>query len=305
MVKYIAKRITVGLVSLLALIVIVFVLSHVMPGSPFTMDNISQEAQERINAYYGLDQPIHVQLGLYLSNLAHGDFGVSFKRVGTSVNSLIAMEAPLTIRIGVLAFAVALVLGTIFGIVMAVTRHESVRGGLMILTVLGISIPNYVFALVLMLIFGLTFKVLPVVGLDSWRHYILPVVTLTVYPLAQISKLVRSSFSEALNQDYVIMARAKGLSNLRILFVHVLKNAMIPVVTICGPMVAFLLTGSFVVENIFTIPGIGREFVNAVGSRDYTVIMGLTIFLGMILMVCNLIADILCALLDPRIKVGK
>ena len=175
----------------------------------------------------------------------------------------------------------------------------------MFLTVLGISIPNYVLALLLMLVCGVTLKWFPVVGLGSWKHYILPVTAMTVYPLAQISKLVKSSYSEAMHQDYVIMAKAKGISKTRISFVHILKNAMIPVITISGPMVAFLLTGSFVVENIFTIPGIGREFVNSVSNRDYTVIMGLTIFLGIILVLCNLISDMICALVDPRIKLEK
>lgn len=199
----------------------------------------------------------------------------------------------------------ALVLGVLIGIWMAVTKKESIRGGLMFLTICGISIPNYVLALLLVLIFGVTLQWFPVVGLSTWKHYVLPVITLSVYPIAQISKLVKSSYTEAKNQDYTIMARAKGISRARISMVHIMKNAMVPVITISGPMIAFLLTGSFVAENIFTIPGIGREFVNAVGSRDYTVIMGLTIFLGMLLIVCNLVADILCTLVDPRIKLEK
>lgn len=294
-----------GLVSLFALITVTFFLTRLMPGNPFDISNVNQAVQDRIMSYYGLDQPIHVQFGMYLKNLSHGDLGISYKKVGTTVNQLIMQEAPYTIQIGMLAFIIALILGTIIGIAMAVTRKEGVRGSLMFLTVLGISIPNYVLALLLMLVCGVTLKWFPVVGLGSWKHYILPVTAMTVYPLAQISKLVKSSYSEAMHQDYVIMARAKGISKVRISFVHILKNAMIPVITISGPMVAFLLTGSFVVENIFTIPGIGREFVNSVSNRDYTVIMGLTIFLGIILVLCNLISDIICALVDPRIKLEK
>lgn len=294
-----------GLVSLFALITVTFFLTRLMPGNPFDISNVNQAVQDRIMSYYGLDQPIHVQFGMYLKNLSHGDLGISYKKVGTTVNQLIMQEAPYTIQIGLLAFIIALILGTIIGIAMAVTRKEGVRGSLMFLTVLGISIPNYVLALLLMLVCGVTLKWFPVVGLGSWKHYILPVTAMTVYPLAQISKLVKSSYSEAMHQDYVIMARAKGISKVRISFVHILKNAMIPVITISGPMVAFLLTGSFVVENIFTIPGIGREFVNSVSNRDYTVIMGLTIFLGIILVLCNLISDIICALVDPRIKLEK
>ena len=294
-----------GLVSLFALITVTFFLTRLMPGNPFDISNVNQAVQDRIMSYYGLDQPVHVQFGMYLKNLSHGDLGISYKKVGTTVNQLIMQEAPYTIQIGLLAFIIALILGTIIGIAMAVTRKEGVRGSLMFLTVLGISIPNYVLALLLMLVCGVTLKWFPVVGLGSWKHYILPVTAMTVYPLAQISKLVKSSYSEAMHQDYVIMARAKGISKVRISFVHILKNAMIPVITISGPMVAFLLTGSFVVENIFTIPGIGREFVNSVSNRDYTVIMGLTIFLGIILVLCNLISDMICALVDPRIKLEK
>ena len=305
MAKYITKRLLMGLVSLFALITVTFFLTRLMPGNPFDISNVNQAVQDRIMSYYGLDQPVHVQFGMYLKNLSHGDLGISYKKVGTTVNQLIMQEAPYTIQIGLIAFIIALILGTIIGIAMAVTRKEGVRGSLMFLTVLGISIPNYVLALLLMLVCGVTLKWFPVVGLGSWKHYILPVTAMTVYPLAQISKLVKSSYSEAMHQDYVIMARAKGISKMRISFVHILKNAMIPVITISGPMVAFLLTGSFVVENIFTIPGIGREFVNSVSNRDYTVIMGLTIFLGIILVLCNLISDIICALVDPRIKLEK
>ena len=305
MIKYIGKRILFSLVSLFALITVTFFLTRLMPGNPFQLENISPSVQEQILKQYGLDKPVGEQFLLYLKNLSHGDLGMSYKKTGVSVNSLIAADAPYTIRLGLIAYGVALVLGVIIGIWMAVTKKESVRGGLMFLTICGISIPNYVLALLLVLIFGVTLQWFPVVGLSTWKHYVLPVITLSVYPIAQISKLVKSSYTEAKNQDYTIMARAKGISRARIAIVHIMKNAMVPVITISGPMIAFLLTGSFVAENIFTIPGIGREFVNAVGSRDYTVIMGLTIFLGMLLIVCNLVADILCTLVDPRIKLEK
>lgn len=305
MTKYIGKRILMGLISLFALIFVTFFLTRLMPGNPFQIENVNQSVQDKIMSYYGLDQPVMTQFAMYLKNLAHGDLGVSYKKVGTTVNELIAAAAPCTMRLGLLAYAISLILGTATGICMALTKKESVRGGLMVMTVLGISIPNYVLALLLMLVCGVKLQWFPVVGLGTWQHYVLPVITLAVYPFAQIAKLVKSSMTEALHQDYVIMARAKGIGRARIILVHVMKNAMIPVVTISGPMIAFLLTGSFVVENIFTIPGIGKEFVNSVSNRDYTVIMGLTIFLGAILLVCNLISDILCALVDPRIKLEK
>lgn len=303
--KYIGKRILMGIVSLFALIVIVFFLTRLMPGNPFNYENINRSIRDELLSHYGLDKPILQQLGIYLKNLLHGDLGISYKKAGMSVNQLIRTEAPYTMKIGILAYLIALVFGIFLGVRMAVTNHESVRGGLMIFTIMGISIPNYVLALLLMLVFGVTFKMVPVVGLGTWKHYILPVASLTVYPLAQISKLVKSSYTEAMNQDYVTMARAKGISSFRISVVHILKNALVPVITASGPIIAFLITGSFVVEEIFTIPGIGREFVDAVSNRDYTVIMGLTIFLGVVLMVCTLVADIICVLADPRIKLEK
>lgn len=305
MLRYTLKRIGVGLVTLLALIIVTFLLVRTMPGNPFDIANLTPSNQEEMMRHYGLDRPILEQLVQYIQNLLKGDFGISFKKSGTTVSELILMEAPATMAIGGLAFLVALVLGTIIGIWMAVTGRDFVRGSILTFTTLGISVPNYVLALVLMLFFGVKLQWFPVLGLGTPAHYVLPVVTLAVYPIAQISRLVKTSYTEAMQQDYVVMARAKGIASWRITIVHVLKNAMIPVITTAGPMIAFLLTGSFVVETIYTIPGIGREFVTAVSNRDYTVVMGLTIFFGALIILCNLVADLLCALVDPRIKLTE
>lgn len=305
MLKYVAKRIGIGLITLLALIVVTFLLVRLMPGNPFDIANLTPSNQEEMMRHYGLDKPLAQQLGQYMLNLLHGDFGISFKKSGTTVSDLIRQEAPATMRLGALAFAVALVIGTAAGILMAVTGRDLVRGAILTFSTLGISVPNYVLALLLMLVFGVQLKWFPVLGLSTPAHYVLPVTTLAVYPIAQISRLVKSSYAEAMQQDYVVMAQAKGIARGRIAVVHILRNAMIPVITAAGPMIAFLLTGSFVVETIFTIPGIGREFVMAVSNRDYTVVMGLTIFIGALIIVCNLAADVLCALVDPRIKLTE
>ena len=305
MLRYVIKRVGIGLVTLLALIVVTFLLVHLMPGNPFDIANLTPSNQEEMMHHYGLDRPVTEQLGQYLVNLLHGDFGISFKKSGVSVSELIVQKAPATMRLGGIAFLAALVLGTLLGIHMAVTGRDFVRGSILTFTTLGISVPNYVLALILMLVFGVRLKLFPVLGLGTPMHYVLPVTALAVYPLAQIARLVKSSFSEAMQQDYVVMAKAKGIAPSRITMLHVLKNAMIPVITASGPMIAFLLTGSFVVETIFTIPGIGREFVTAVSNRDYTVVMGLTIFIGALIIFCNLIADLLCALIDPRIKLTE
>ena len=302
MFRYILKRILFGLVTLFMLVLITFFMTHLMPGNPFDLNNVSASKQAEMMAHYGLDQPIATQFFSYVGGLLHGDFGISYKKSGTTVASLILKEAPPTLALGAISYLIALVLGTLFGIGMAVTRRRAVRNSMTALSTIGISVPNYVLALVLMLVFGVTLKWFPVLGLSTPKHYVLPVITLAVYPIAQISRLVKSSYTEAMQQDYVIMARSKGLSSGRIVIVHVLKNAMLPVITASGPMIAFLLTGSFVTEQLFTIPGIGREFVNAVSNRDYTVVMGLTIFIGALIILCNLLSDICCALADPRVK---
>ena len=305
MLKYVVRRIGIGLITLLALIVVTFLLVRLMPGNPFDIANLTPSNQEEMMRHYGLDKPLGEQLVLYIRNLLHGDFGISFKKSGTTVSELIRQEAPATMRVGGLAFLVALVVGTAAGILMAVTGRNFVRGAILTASTLGISVPNYVLALMLMLIFGVHLKWFPVLGLGTPAHYVLPVTTLAVYPIAQISRLVKSSYAEAMQQDYVVMAQAKGIRPGRIALVHVLRNAMLPVITASGPMIAFLLTGSFVVETIFTIPGIGREFVMSVSNRDYTVVMGLTIFIGALIILCNLAADVLCALVDPRIKLTQ
>lgn len=275
-----------------------------MPGNPFQTENISTSMLETITAHYGLDKPIDQQYVIYLKNLLHGDLGISYKKSGVSVNDIIAAGFPVTMKLGVITYIAALFIGIAIGIWMAVTKKEFVRGTLLTVSTLGVSIPNFVFAIFLMLVFGVILQWCPVLGLDTPKHYILPVITQVVYPVAQISRLVQSSYTEAMNQDYVIMARAKGLTKWTITIRHILKNAILPVITISGPMLAFLITGSFVVENLFTIPGIGREFVNSISNRDYTVIMGLTIFIGAIIIVANLVVDIICALVDPRIKLN-
>ncbi len=305
MIKYIVKRLAMGVVTMFFLITITFWLTRLMPGSPFATDNISPSVLATLEANYGLDKPIDQQFVIYLQSLLQGNLGVSYTRTGVTVNDLIAQGFPVTLKLGLISFAIALVIGTVIGIWMSTTKSSAVKGWLITGSTLFISIPGFVLAIVLLMVFGQGLKVLPVLFDGSFLSYIMPVLALAVYPIAQISRLVHASYTEAMNQDYVVMARAKGLGKRRIQFLHILKNAMLPLITVCGPMVAFQITGSFVVESIFTIPGIGEEFVNSVNSRDYTVIMGLTIFLGGVIIIANLISDLACALVDPRIKLDK
>lgn len=305
MIKYIVKRLAMGVVTMFFLITITFWLTRLMPGSPFATDNISPSVLATLEANYGFDKPIDQQFVIYLQSLLQGNLGVSYTRAGVTVNDLIAQGFPVTLKLGLISFAIALVIGTVIGIWMSTTKSSAVKGWLITGSTLFISIPGFVLAIVLLMVFGQGLKVLPVLFDGSFLSYIMPVLALAVYPIAQISRLVHASYTEAMNQDYVVMARAKGLGKRRIQFLHILKNAMLPLITVCGPMVAFQITGSFVVESIFTIPGIGEEFVNSVNSRDYTVIMGLTIFLGGVIIIANLISDLACALVDPRIKLDK
>lgn len=301
MVRYIIKRLFIGVVTIWALITITFFMIRIMPGSPFEADNLSQSAIEQLESTYGLDEPMWKQYILYMENLMHGDLGISYKK-NVSVNTLIARGFPYTLSIGLLSIAVSAFIGILMGIWMATSKRLAVKNTLLGIATLGVSIPGFVTAILLMMIFGVWWPVLPIVGLGSPANYILPVAAQSFGQIASIARLTKSTYSEAIQMDYVTMARAKGLSNLYITVRHVLKNALIPVVTYFGPAIAFLITGSFVVESIFSIPGIGREFTNAITNRDYTVVLGFSVFIGVIITVANLAVDIICSLIDPRIK---
>ena len=301
MVRYIIKRLFIGVVTIWALITITFFLIRIMPGSPFEADNLSKSAIEQLESTYGLDEPMWKQYILYMENLMHGDLGISYKK-NVSVNTLIARGFPYTLSIGLLSIAVSAFIGILMGIWMATSKRLAVKNTLLGIATLGVSIPGFVTAILLMMIFGVWWPVLPIVGLGSPANYILPVAAQSFGQIASIARLTKSTYSEAIQMDYVTMARAKGLSDLYIAARHVLKNALIPVVTYFGPAIAFLITGSFVVESIFSIPGIGREFTNAITNRDYTVVLGFSVFIGVIITVANLAVDIICSLIDPRIK---
>lgn len=301
MVRYIIKRLFIGVVTIWALITITFFLIRIMPGSPFEADNLSQSAIEQLESTYGLDEPMWKQYILYMENLMHGDLGISYKK-NVSVNTLIARGFPYTLSIGLLSIAVSAFIGILMGIWMATSKRLAVKNTLLGIATLGVSIPGFVTAILLMMVFGVWWPVLPIVGLGSPANYILPVAAQSFGQIASIARLTKSTYSEAIQMDYVTMARAKGLSNMYITARHVLKNALIPVVTYFGPAIAFLITGSFVVESIFSIPGIGREFTNAITNRDYTVVLGFSVFIGVIITVANLAVDIICSLIDPRIK---
>ena len=273
-----------------------------MPGSPLQSKNISGDVLAKMEAQYGLDKPVVTQLFIYIKNMLHGDLGTSYKKTGTSVTSIIKQSMIPTMKLGLVTTVLVLVVGIFAGIMMAKSKSPVAKGAWLTGLTLGVSIPNFLVALLLMILFGVIFKALPIIGLSTPLHYILPALAQGLWPISAVARLTQSSYEEVIRQDYITMAKAKGISKRTILFRHVLKNAMLPVITYIGPMVAFLLTGSVTIEKIFTIPGLGREFTNAIMNHDYTVVMGITIFMGALIIMCNLIADLLCAVIDPRTR---
>ncbi len=302
MLKYIVKRLLLGILTMFVLIAITFTMTKLMPGSPLQSKNISGEVLEKMEAEYGLDKPVVEQFFIYCKNLLKGDMGTSYKKAGTSVSEIIGRCISPTIRLGIVTFILVLVVGIFAGIMMAKAKSNAVKGAWLTGLTLGVSIPNFLVALLLMILFGVVLQLLPTIGLSSPRHYVLPAIAQGLYPISAVARLTQSSYEEVIRQDYITMAKAKGISKTTLLFRHILKNAMLPVITYMGPTVAFLLTGSVAVEKVFSIPGLGSEYTNAIMNHDYTVVMGITICMGAIIIVCNLLADVLCAIVDPRTR---
>ena len=240
----------------------------------------------------------------YWNNLLHGDLGVSYKTIGT-VNEKISGHFPYSARVGALAVIFSLLIGIPMGLLAAIFRGKAADFATLALATVGISVPVFVLSLLLSYLFSVKLNWLPTYGLDTWPCYILPVLCLSLNPIAYIARQTRSSMLEALEQDYVRTARAKGVSELVVIAKHALKNALTPVITYLGPLIAGLLTGSFVVESRFSIPGIGYYFVRSISDRDYTMIMGIVIFFGLFVVICNLVSDILLAVIDPRVKLAN
>lgn len=308
MVGYIVKRIVAGFLTLFVLITVTFFLMHAIPGGPFSPAEerkVPKAVLERIEDKYGLNDPLPVQYLNYLKNLAKGDLGDSFKQLDVSVNELIEQGFPVSAKVGMIAIIVALVVGIPLGITSATKRGRWPDWISMIIATVGISVPNFVLSVLMLFFFAVWLKMLPTFGLTTWQHYILPVAGLSFTPIAYIARLMRSSMLEVMRQDYIRTARAKGVHEMKVIYKHALKNAIIPIVTYLGPLVAALLTGSFVIERIYSIPGIGRYFVTGISDRDYSVVLGLTVFFGAFIIVCNLIVDILYAVIDRRVKMDK
>lgn len=302
MAAYTFKRLATGLVSLFVLATVTFFLVRFIPGSPFQNGGVSSQVVEAVEEEYGLNEPLFDQYLTYMGNLVRGDLGVSYQEPDTTVAEIIGRTWPVTVSLGLTALLVAAVLGTGLGILRAVSQRRIVRESISAVGMLLAGIPNFAVAILLLLAFSVKLGWFPSSGLFTPAHYVLPVVSLALYPTAVISRLTGNALAAEMGKQYVLFARAKGLGRGRIIFTHALKNAWIPVLNYVGPASAFLLTGSFVVESIFTIPGLGREFVSSITNRDYTLILGLTVFMGMVVILVNLVTDLVCAWMDPGMR---
>ena len=303
MTKYILKRLLLAAVTIFAVGTITFFLMNMVPGGPFLSEKaISPQAQAALEAKYGLDKPLFQQYVTYITDAMHGDFGESLKQRGRTVSGIIGSKFPVSAKVGGCAILLSLLVGIPLGCFAAINRGKPLDSIISVVSTMGIAVPSFVICTMLMYFFGVHLKLLPTFGLTSWKHYIMPVISLSFYPTAYIMRLMRSSLLDVLGQDYIRTTKAKGVSQFMALFKHALRNAILPVVTYIGPMAAYTLTGSFIVEKIFTIPGLGGEFIGSIGSRDYTIIMGTTIFLAAIMVLMNVVVDIVYKLVDPRIK---
>ena len=301
MAKYIVKRILLAIMTVFIICLITFFLMHAVPGGPFNKEKaLSQATIDALNARYNLDKPVWQQFLLYMRNLFKGDFGVSLKN-GREITAIIGDAFPISAKLGVSAMIVALLFGTVFGSMAALMRNKLPDRLIVFFSTLFTAVPSFILATLLLLLFCIKLKWVPVWDANS-NNYVLPVIALSAYPMAYITRLSKTSMLDALSQDYIRTARAKGVSKFKMIFKHALRNSLIPVITYAGPQIAYIITGSMVIETIFTVGGLGSKFVTAITNRDYTMIMATTIFLATLMVVANLICDLLYKLVDPRIK---
>ena len=299
--NYIIKRSLLAVVTILLISMITFFAMNTIPGGPFDSEKAtSPEVKAVLEARYNLDKPVLEQYFIYMGNLLTGDWGVSMQ-TGRSIWSIISKSFLISARIGGIAAVFAIVIGIVLGSIAALTRNRWSDRLIVFLSTLATAMPSFVLATLLLYLFCIKLGWIPVWSTNN-TNYILPVTALALYPMAYITRLTKTSMLDSLGQDYIRTARAKGVAKRKVIFKHALRNALIPVVTYVGPMVAFILTGSLVVENIFTIGGLGAKFIVGITNRDYPLIMATTIFLAMIMVAANLLTDIAYKLIDPRIK---
>lgn len=302
--QFLVRRLITVFLTLVALATLTFFLLRVVPGGPFDSDKaLPPDIKANVEEKFKLHLPLHEQYFEYMKGLARLDFGPSFKYMGRTVTEIIADTLPVSMELGVYSLFLALLIGLPAGILSAYKQNTWVDFSTMFLAVAGVSIPSYLVAALLIFVFSIQLDLLPPALWEDWRSAILPTITLGTRPAALIARLTRASLLESIRSDYVRTARAKGLSEWTVVTKHALRNSLIPVVTLLGPLAAFVVTGTFVIEFIFAIPGMGKYFIDAVTNRDYPLVMGVTIVFGSMLVVANLLVDIAYAIIDPRIRV--
>ncbi|MDQ0150457.1 ABC transporter permease [Eubacterium multiforme] len=302
MLKYVGKRVFTSILTIWAVVTLTFFLVRAMPGGPFDGEKITAEMKVVLNEKYGLDKPLSEQYSIYMKNLLKGDLGESLKYRGREVNEIITYSFPKSAKIGIVSIIFSLVAGTLLGVISALKAGKWPDKFCMFISTLGITVPSFVIGAVLIYYFTVKLRLLPAVGLKGPETFIMPVIALAGSSMAFITRLTRSKLIDVLKSDYIRTARAKGLDKNVVVFKHALRNSLIPVVTYLGPLVASILTGSFVVEKIFVIPGLGNEFVSTITNRDYTALLGVVVFFCTLIVICNLLVDILYVIIDPRIK---
>ena len=301
--KYILKRIGLAILTIWVVITVTFFVMHAVPGGPFMSEKaVSATAQAALEAKYGLDKPLMEQYFTYLKDVVTKfDFGPSLKQRGRNVIDIISDGMKTSFKLGVIAAVCAGISGIVLGAVAALNRNKLIDKIIMVITTAFVSMPSFIMGSLLLALFAVQWAILPANGATS-KGLILPIITLALYPMAYITRLTRSSMLDVLGQDYIRTAKAKGVSRIKTIFGHAMKNSLIPVITYFGPMLAYIVTGSLVVEQIFAVPGIGRAFVSSITNRDYPMVMGTTIVLSVLIVVMNLVSDILYKVVDPRIN---
>ncbi|SHI43967.1 ABC transporter permease [Lutispora thermophila] len=308
MTRYIIKRVGYMLLTLFIIITITFFLMHSIPGDPLAhmAKNLPEQIKENYYKKYGLDQPVMVQYVKFLKNLiTEGDLGQSLRYPGRSVTDTILEHSKVSGRLGAQAIIIGITIGIILGVVAALFRNKWPDYLIMFIAILGVTVPIFIIASILQYSFSVKFKILPTTGWGKVKHTILPTIALSFGSIATYARYMRSNVLEVINQDYILTAQAKGVSPFNIVIKHILRNAILPVITIIGPEIAGIFTGSFVIERIFGIPGLGSYYITSINDRDYTMIIGTTVFYAALFVVAQLITDILYGIVDPRIRVSE
>ncbi|MDN5332216.1 MAG: oligopeptide transport system permease protein [Tepidanaerobacteraceae bacterium] len=303
--RYILNRLFVSLVTAWVLVTIVFFLVRLLPGDPFLSEKVTPEIKANMMRYYGLDKPIHIQYMTFLKNLLKGDFGYSLRYKNRTVNEVIKQAFPYSADLGIRAVIFATIVGVTLGIIAALNRNRTWDYLAMFIAIVGVSVPSFVIGPLLQYVFATKLNLLPVSQWKGFSYTIMPTFALSLSSLALMARLMRASMLDVVNQDYIKTAKAKGLSPFQIIWKHQIRNAILPVITVLGPVTATLLTGTFVIEQIFAIPGLGKFYILGIQNLDYSLVLGMTTFYGLFLIAANFVVDIIYGLVDPRIRIAR